>query len=320
MTLTFPLRDNEGDVFGICGTSTDITERVEARARLEMFSYAMDIATDGICIFERDGNEWRISYANQMFETMTGYSAAELYGFTSDFLMDGAQDNLAESRAALLRGEDIRTRRYMRRKDGTTFWTAANGRPMMDDSGTVTHSIVLYRDITEDVVREHKLSHEASHDPLTGVYNRRFALDALDAALAECRREDTHHTLVVFDLDEFKPVNDRHGHEAGDKLLTELTAAVSARVRAHDTFARMGGDEFCVLFRECSDVRSMGNEILDAIGRVAVVWGGERLSVSASIGAVELTSAMGDAHAALRQADAACYAAKRGGKNRVVVA
>lgn len=157
LSVTFPLRDDTGVVFGICGMSTDITDRVSARERLELFSYAMDSANDGIAIYELDGDTWRVAYVNQMFERLSGYRSDELRGRSADMLFAGTHEQVQSDRAALLRGEAVRGRYHMKRKDDGTYWADATSRALISKDGGPTHSVVVYRDVTADIVRERRL-------------------------------------------------------------------------------------------------------------------------------------------------------------------
>lgn len=318
------IRVDDGSLVAIV-VQRDVTERVEAEAELELLSAAMDYANDGIAIFrwdERQGG-WRFRHVNEMFRTMTGYDIGELIGRSSDVLLGEASDTelLQTFRAALAAGEAVRGEFAFYRKDGTLLWTELNGKGLRDHAGAVAHSIIVYRDVTEKRRREQRLAFEADHDPLTGIFNRRFFIRALEARLqsgAQSRRD----IVFFFDLDGFKAVNDRHGHEAGDRLLIELTTALAARFRRSDVFARLGGDEFAVLLADCSLEQGMAlaEDLLGAIRAFGLLWDGHTLGVRASVGVVEIHSSDAGAAEVMRRADEACYAAKRSGRNRVVAA
>jgi len=176
---------------------------------------------------------------------------------------------------------------------------------------------------------EEQVRHEATHDALTGLPNRALFLDRLDGALERSRRTQRPFALLYIDIDGFKPVNDTHGHLAGDQLLQAIAARLLSRMRKSDTVARLGGDEFAVILEEAMDapgVALKAAEELCLMLREPYELGPDiRVTVGASIGvACQLSQpAEGGAKprdALIRAADDAMYRAKRGGKNRCVLA
>ena len=159
------------------------------------------------------------------------------------------------------------------------------------------------------------LQHQASTDTLTGLLSRREMENALDALF---HGDGNGHVLLYCDLDRFKEVNDVAGHAAGDKLLTDLGELIQKSVRRDDLSGRMGGDEFCVLLRNCTldRGRAIAEEIRSKVTGYRLAWGTEYFSVGMSIG-VAPSDAVNDAESLFRLADAACYAAKNAGRNRV---
>jgi diguanylate cyclase (GGDEF)-like protein/PAS domain S-box-containing protein len=286
----------------------------------------MDQASDAMVIFEwrTRANQWVLAYVNEMFLRLVGYRRDEVIGRASDFLVGPETDaaTLLDWRTRLLAGEPVHGVLALYRSDGTRFWAELNGRPIEQKHDEAIHTVILYRDVTEEYERERQLSYEASHDALTGAHNRRSLERALDEALQEIRTEGMTHGLLYCDLDGFKPINDRYGHEAGDQILVQLAAAVNAELRRADLLARIGGDEFVVLLRGCPPQRaeSIAKEILGAIADMTLLWNGHALRVGASIGVVSLDASVTGVAEALRRADEACYEAKRSGRNRVFVA
>jgi diguanylate cyclase (GGDEF)-like protein len=164
-----------------------------------------------------------------------------------------------------------------------------------------------------------KLSWQATHDPLTGLANRVEFGAQVDKALRSAVEEGRRHTLVFMDLDQFKLVNDTSGHKAGDELLRQLSAQLRQALRSTDVLARLGGDEFGVLFLDC-DVE-VGMRLAEGLRRVVEGYRfhhGDRVyAVGVSMGLVEIDAASPSAGELLSAADAACYAAKEGGRNRI---
>lgn len=196
--------------------------------------------------------------------------------------------------------------------------------PIRDSSGAVTGVALLARDVTQARLIARELSHQATHDPLTGLVNRSEFERRLTRALASPggdRRAREEHVLCFLDLDGFKRVNDSCGHLAGDEFLRQLSAILRERMRARDTLARLGGDEFGILLEHCTLSRAL--EILDGI-RLAIAahqfeWAGQTFGVTVSIGLAALRASGALPAAVLGAADTACYLAKRSGGNRIQV-
>ena len=160
-----------------------------------------------------------------------------------------------------------------------------------------------------------ELETHAERDPLTGIFNRRGFERELKRAAAHVRRYGGSAALVYLDLDGFKPVNDRHGHAAGDVVLKAVAAALLASVRASDSAARIGGDEFAVLLWNLTGeaARSKADAIERTIAGTLVPWGGQTVAVGATAG-VAVLDADSDVMELVARADAAMYARKRKGR------
>lgn len=168
--------------------------------------------------------------------------------------------------------------------------------------------------------REHdarRLAHQATHDPLTGVANRAALLDRLQLVLARARRSGRHVGVLFCDLDGFKAVNDRYGHDRGDRLLVEVAARIAGAIRPSDTVSRTGGDEFVVV---CEDLDAPGQaatiaaRVHDAVATVPVDLGGASHDIAISIGVAVADPVLDDPDRILRTADLAMYAEKQRGR------
>lgn len=166
-----------------------------------------------------------------------------------------------------------------------------------------------------------QLAHQASHDPLTGLINRREFERRAEAALLSARNEGAHHVLCFVDLDRFKIVNDTSGHGAGDELLRQITHLLRQRLRSHDLLARLGGDEFGLLLENCSleDATQVVETLRQAVEAYRFAWGDHVFSIGASIGLVAIDWQVKSLVEAMSAADQACYAAKELGRNRIHV-
>jgi diguanylate cyclase (GGDEF)-like protein len=175
---------------------------------------------------------------------------------------------------------------------------------------------LVIRDITARMLALQQMSHEASHDPLTGLANRREFERRLAQAQADvANTPDRQHIVCLLDLDKFKVVNDSAGHAAGDELLKQLAGLMKSQVRVSDLLARFGGDEFGLLLENCSIERAMiiVLNLIRAVEEHRFESGGRVFKVGVSVGMTALTAAYGSLEQLLADADAACYAAKNEG-------
>ncbi len=182
--------------------------------------------------------------------------------------------------------------------------------------------LMVCEDITETRNLSERLKHQASHDALTGLVNRREFENRIDALLASSREKGGEHVLCYLDLDQFKIINDTCGHVAGDELLRQLANVLNERMRRSDTLARLGGDEFGILMTSCSleDGYRIAEKIRAAIEDFRFHWQRMSFDVGVSIGVVPVNASSGETADLLSAADTACYAAKDEGRNRVHVA
>jgi diguanylate cyclase (GGDEF)-like protein len=172
--------------------------------------------------------------------------------------------------------------------------------------------------VTEQRALQEQLAHQALHDPLTGLANRRLFFDRLDLARARARRSGGVLGVLFMDLDGFKAINDSLGHEAGDEVLVTVAGRLRAAMRAADTLARLGGDEFAVLCEDLTgrdDLIRIAERLTKAVGEPFQVEG-TPVSVGMSIGIAVAAQPSASPDELLRQADAAMYRAKSAGKRR----
>lgn len=188
-------------------------------------------------------------------------------------------------------------------------------------SGEVEFYSAIMHDISERKAYEDRLRHQASHDALTGLVNRREFEARLARALESTTTRHTQHALLYIDLDHFKVVNDACGHAAGDDLLRQLARLFSEQIRERDTLARLGGDEFGLFMEHCppGDALRVANKLLNAVKNFGYPCRGQLFRVGLSIGLVPINHENNSLKQVLNQADHACYIAKEGGRNRVVV-
>lgn len=205
------------------------------------------------------------------------------------------------------------------RKDGELFPTELSlSRTVV--SGRPFYTLIV-RDISERRQMEERAKRQASHDSLTDLPNRTLLLDRLHVAMAQIRRHGGQFALLYIDLDEFKPVNDTFGHDAGDRLLQQVAKRMQKAVRESDTVARLGGDEFAVLLQNIEDADAVkrGCEHLLATLRQVFSIAEQQVQISCSIGAVLYQGQQQSTSDLIGLADNAMYEAKRNGKNRFVI-
>jgi diguanylate cyclase (GGDEF)-like protein/PAS domain S-box-containing protein len=221
-----------------------------------------------------------------------------------------------------LAGEFDELELCVQRNGGPELWLLLHVASHRDRSGRVRGYHAIGHDITERRRLEERLTHDAMHDPLTGLPNRALFMDRLRQALARIRREPTCSCAVLFlDLDHFKRVNDSYGHAAGDALLRNIATTLFRCMRQEDTVARIGGDEFAILLEDSDgtlDARAAADRIVQSLQQPLDV-GGFPLSVSLSIGIAYPGAGEESPDAVLSNADVAMYRAKLEGPARFTV-
>lgn len=235
------------------------------------------------------------------------------------YMYQEERDNWMRSMAAS--GEIRNAELVLKRKDGRRIVVLENSRAVRDEHGQILYYEGTLTDITEAHELSRQLSYEASHDALTGLINRREFELRLQGALDSVQASGATHAMCYLDLDQFKIINDTCGHVAGDELLRQLAQTLQGRVRSNDTLARLGGDEFGLLLHDCApeDAMAVAAGLLKAVEQHQFVWGSNTFSVGASIGLVPVGTGLRRITQVLQAADAACYAAKDQGRNRIHV-
>ncbi|MDQ0121613.1 diguanylate cyclase (GGDEF)-like protein/PAS domain S-box-containing protein [Pseudomonas lini] len=278
-------------------------------------------AVDAAAIFSETDLSGRITYVNDQFCAISGYSREELLGQNHRLLNSGLHS--AEFFAGLWRtialGSVWKGEICNRAKDGSLYWVESTMVPVLDDAtGRVDRYLSIRFDISEKRQLLHSLQWRVGHDVLTGLPNRAFLSDLLDQALEFSRQENIPLAVCMLDLDGFKAVNDGYGHASGDLLLVEVAKRLRSIVRGEDVVARLAGDEFVLVLRYVRDLPEMRaalNRVLGAISAPYTLLGKE-LNVFASIGVTLFPHDSEDAETLLRHADQAMYLAKQGGRNR----
>jgi diguanylate cyclase (GGDEF)-like protein/PAS domain S-box-containing protein len=322
-----PMRDAAGRIAGYEGTIVDITARKRAEqamfAEKERAQVTLQSIGDAVIATDAEG---RIEYLNPVAESLTAWSLAEARGqplgavlkLVNELTREPIGNSLA---GALGRGESggATDHTVLITRAGHEVAIQESAAPICDRQGRVIGAVVVFHDVTKERRLKRALAYQASHDALTGLINRREFDNRLHGALLSAQRGEGAYALLYIDLDQFKVVNDTCGHQAGDRLLRDVTGLLQSRVRTSDTIARLGGDEFGVLLEGCTrdQATRIAEGIRQAIRDFRFVWGTSTLSVGASIGIVQISAATENVTSVMSAADIACYAAKDAGRNRI---
>ncbi len=194
-----------------------------------------------------------------------------------------------------------------------------SAQPYYTNSGEFSGYRGVFSDITERHNQAERLYHEATHDPLTGLYNKRGLMNCFKEMVA--LNQNDQHVICYIDLDFFKTVNDTAGHKAGDELLAQISNLISRQVRKSDLTARIGGDEFVIMMPRCSleQAQRLLKSIHEAISQFRFIWESRTYQVGASLGVVSVTGGKITLDEALNLADKACYNAKNSGGNQIFI-
>ncbi len=295
--------------------------RARSLAALRLRDRAVSASSDGIVITDPTLPDNPIVHVNPAFERITGYSAREAIGRNCRVLQNGDRDQpaLADLREAIREGKEWSGVLRNYKKDGTPFLNELRLAPVRDEKGRLVNHIGVLEDVTERGALEARLEHQALHDSLTGLPNRRLFAERLGRALSRPNggaREGQAAVLFV-DIDDFKSVNDSLGHWAGDELLAEFARRLKVSVRPGDTVARLGGDEFAVLLEGVAEERAaadVAERTIEELGRKPFAIGGRQILAAPSIGIAVSGHAERDWEDLLRRADLALHRAKEQGK------
>jgi diguanylate cyclase (GGDEF)-like protein/PAS domain S-box-containing protein len=301
-----------------------LRDRIESLQREnERLQVTLASIGDGVIRTDESG---RIDYLNPVAERLTGCAADGALGrliievfqvvdeVTRTPLADPVRRCLDEAKIVESPGHAL-----LLSADGKEYSIRDSAAPIFAADGTPKGAVVVFKDVTRLRGVEREMIYLASHDALTGLINRRELEVRLKRALRNARIDGRQHVFLYLDLDEFKVVNDTCGHPAGDDMLQQIAALLRSRVRRSDTLARLGGDEFGVLLEDCpiDQARQIAEEIRRTMREFRFRFKDQLFDVGVSIGFVPIDRNSGDLPQVMSAADAACYMAKEGGKNRV---
>lgn len=304
---------------GAGGKARSRAENAVARREAQLRA-AIDSSPDAVAVYDR---ALRYCFVNARAAAIVGAEPEDLIGRT-----DAELGRPVEVVARLTEGLEraLSTRQmcevdYGLEEGEAKGWFQVRMVPHLDSQGDLVGIVAATRDLTQLKAAQAVLVHRAFHDPLTGALNRSALVDRLQGALDALEREPGRVALLFIDLDNFKRINDAHGHDVGDELLVQVTSRLATVAREADTVARLGGDEFVVLFERLADGDNaylLADRVLRAL-RVPLDLGDERLRLTASIGVVVTADPRSGPGELLRNADLAMYRAKQKGRGRIEV-
>lgn len=303
------------------------TEREQAQTRLfaekERAEVTLKSIGDAVITTDRAG---RIDYLNPVAEALTGWRTEEAHGkVLADVfnVINGTTreqiSNLLNQATELGRVDDIGRDSVLIGRDGSEYAIEDSAAPIRDRDQCVVGTVVVFHDVSQSRNLARQLSHQASHDPLTGLVNRREFERRLQLLLDQSVAQPRQHALLFMDLDRFKVVNDTCGHNAGDELLRQITSLLQPLLRDSDTFARVGGDEFAVLLENCTPISAarIADKLCKTVCEFRFAWRDQIFPIGVSIGLVNFNNDDLGLADLLTAADGACYQAKDQGRNRV---
>ena len=288
--------------------------------------YTLESIAEGVITTDNDG---RIDYMNLAAETLigtnrddaSGHRIGELFTLVDDADRHPLGDPV-ERCLAMRRRVNMGRHAVMLSVDGEHEHSVEiTASPVRGPGSGISGAVVVFHDVSELRGLTRKMSYQATHDPLTGLINRREFERQLDEAMDSAHAEDAVHMLFYMDLDRFKAVNDTCGHLAGDNMLREVAALIKAEVRDSDFVGRLGGDEFGALLVGCpiEKARQIGSDICAAVANYRFVWKDKIFNIGISIGLVEMSHSSGTLQDLMSAADSACYMAKQQGRGQVHV-
>ncbi|MRR52088.1 MAG: sensor domain-containing diguanylate cyclase, partial [Rhodocyclaceae bacterium] len=315
------LLSDEGRLQGLVGVIADESLRKSAQDQLRLAARVFEVSTEGIVITNSSN---RILSVNRAFTEITGYTQDEAVGHTPSLLSSGRHSPAFYAAMWAKLGEtgawsgEI----WNRKKDGEIYPEWLSIAALRDERGNTENYIAIFSDITVRKEAEAHIRRLAQFDYLTDLPNRVLLYDRLNQIYANARRHQRRFAVLFLDLDHFKPINDNHGHAIGDEVLKQVAQRLRDNVRASDTVARNGGDEFVIAAPEIKspeEVAKLGEKLLEVIGAPYLV-NNLALFVTPSIGISLYPDDGEDIDTLMRVADHAMYQAKAAGRNAMFFA
>ena len=321
------VRDSAGRPARLLGVVLDITSRKLAEEALfqEKERAQVTLASIGDGVIRTDGRGM-VEFMNPAAERLSGWSIHEAYGrhlrdvyriidpATYTTLLDPVTRCLAEGRFVEFPGE-----RMLQPRTGHPIAIADSASPIFNRQGRTLGAVLAFKDVTELRTMESERSFLATHDPLTGLRNRQSFETEVERAVESARTQRRQHTLLLAELDQHRLLLDTSGHFAGDEALKHFGERLQSCMPAGSVLARIGANDFAVLFVDSPLARGLecARELRESLGRSPFRWQGRPFELTAAIGLAPIHEATADGTAALAEADAARFAARQKGGNRI---
>jgi len=304
----------EGEFAGT-GTVIDVTDIIETKKQLQLLSQAIEQTDEMIKITDKSGN---IIYVNDALVAHTGYKHVELLGNNSNVFKSGKHDEdfYKDMWSQILDKKTYRGTLINRKKDSELYYEEITITPIMDSDNNIQNFVSTSQDISERIKMQEKLNKLATIDSLTRLYNRHKTNENIDAEMSRVHRYEGAFSIAMIDIDHFKLINDKYGHDVGDSVLKELATLVTSIIRISDSFGRWGGEEFILLLPHTNEEQSLilTQKLIDAIANYKFKGVSQ---VTISIG-VSVYIDNEKKETLLKRIDEALYEAKDGGRNRVI--
>jgi len=323
------LRNKIGHFTGARVIIHDITQRKQAEDALfqekERLQITLHSIGDAVITTDVRGH---VEFLNPTAEMLTSWSLDAAVGRPLEAIFHVVDEQTGKPvanpvRSCLRRGEivGLGSHSLLVSRIGREFSIQDSAAPIRDKQRSVVGAVLVFQDVTEARKLAQQVAHQASHDPLTGLINRREFEKRLHRAFNSARLQAAEHALCFVDLDGFKIINDAAGHTAGDELLKQIASLLQRYGRSRDSLARIGGDEFCLLMENCSIDQALivADRMVDAVRNYRFAWDGRIFNVGASAGLIGIDKNSDSVRQILTNADLSCYTAKDLGRNRVHV-
>ncbi len=326
LVFKFPFQGSDGCKY-VGGVAVDITERKRMEEELfhekELAQVTLHSIGDAVITTDATG---KIEYFNPVAEMLTGWSQEDAKGLPLGEVFRIFHETTREPaenpvEKALKSGQIVGLANHtvLITRDDKEIAIDDSAAPIRDRHNQIVGAVMVFHDVTQNRSLSRQITWQASHDSLTGLVNRHEFEQCLEQAVINARTHNLAHALCYLDLDQFKIVNDTCGHAAGDELLRQITTLLQTKIRQSDILARLGGDEFGALLYQCSLEQAIrvAEVMRETIQEFRFVWQDNIFSIGVSIGLVEINANSENRASLLSYADAACYAAKNKGRNRV---
>ena len=337
------VHDDQGNILYHEGMLRDVTSRKRVEENSLLQSAALEAAANAISIIDKNG---MIQWVNSAWVTLTGYSSEEAVGQSASIVKSGKQAAgfYKNMWATILAGKVWQGELINRRKDGSLYFEEETITPVLDEYGNVRNFIAIKLDITRRKQEEEELrlakekleianlelrfafEHEqrlAHTDALTGVNNRRYLFEIAEHEFDIARRYQQSLSVIMFDLDHFKSLNDTFGHALGDQMLERVTQIARAELRDADSIGRYGGEEFLIILPVTSAEQAylLAERVRKGVDALRVETNKGTAAVTLSIGIAEILHTPKDQSVenVINRADEAMYMAKRAGRNRTML-